>query len=169
MRVFGGACSPAGAINSILSSSSSAPFSASNRPREAGRSSSRPAIIYSGLSSGSYITHTPPPPPASLLALHNGLALKRPSGALGELIPATTETNRHCLTLSPALSCWQRCRRLQTRAMRAQIHPTSGPLEGGTLLTIEGSNLGSNEREIQDKITVGGEPCQLVMYSVSTR
>lgn len=50
-----------------------------------------------------------------------------------------------------------------------QIHPTSGPLEGGTLLTIQGSNLGSNEREIQDKITVGGEPCQLVMYSVSTR
>uniref|UniRef100_A0A6G1S6K0 Plexin-B n=1 Tax=Aceria tosichella TaxID=561515 RepID=A0A6G1S6K0_9ACAR len=49
------------------------------------------------------------------------------------------------------------------------IHPTSGPLEGGTLLTIEGSNLGSNEREIQDKILVGGEPCQLVMYSVSTR
>lgn len=50
-----------------------------------------------------------------------------------------------------------------------QIHPTSGPLEGGTLITIEGSNLGSNEREIQDKISVAGELCQLVMYSVSTR
>lgn len=37
------------------------------------------------------------------------------------------------------------------------------------MLTIEGSNLGSNEREIQDKISVGGEACQLIMYSVSTR
>lgn len=58
---------------------------------------------------------------------------------------------------------------LQTTGSICQIHPTSGPLEGGTLITIEGSNLGSNEREIQDKISVGGENCQLVMYSVSTR
>lgn len=50
-----------------------------------------------------------------------------------------------------------------------QLHPSAGPVEGGTLLTIEGSNLGANEREIQDKITVGGEPCKLVLYSVSKR
>lgn len=56
-----------------------------------------------------------------------------------------------------------------TNLANGQIHPTAGPLEGGTLLTIEGSNLGSNEREIQDRIEVAGEPCQLVMYSVSTR
>lgn len=53
--------------------------------------------------------------------------------------------------------------------LNSKIHPTSGPLEGGTLITIEGSNMGSNEREIQDKISVAGELCQLVMYSVSTR
>lgn len=58
---------------------------------------------------------------------------------------------------------------IYTNITNTQIHPTSGPLEGGTLITIEGSNLGSNEREIQDKISVGGENCQLVMYSVSTR
>ncbi|CAL1289712.1 unnamed protein product [Larinioides sclopetarius] len=49
------------------------------------------------------------------------------------------------------------------------IHPLSGPLEGGTLVTIEGSNLGSSEEEIQDKVTIGGIPCIPVEYSISVR
>ncbi|XP_022252680.1 plexin-B-like [Limulus polyphemus] len=49
------------------------------------------------------------------------------------------------------------------------IHPLSGPIEGGTLIAIEGSNLGTNEREINNKITVGGIPCIPVEYSVSIR
>lgn len=53
--------------------------------------------------------------------------------------------------------------------IRFQIHPLSGPLEGGTLVTIEGSNLGSSEEEIQDKVTIGGIPCIPVEYSISVR
>ncbi|PRD29999.1 UNVERIFIED_CONTAM: PlexB [Trichonephila clavipes] len=49
------------------------------------------------------------------------------------------------------------------------IHPLSGPIEGGTLVTIEGSNLGTSEEEIRDNITIGGIPCILVEYSVSVR
>ncbi|KAG8187056.1 hypothetical protein JTE90_019266 [Oedothorax gibbosus] len=49
------------------------------------------------------------------------------------------------------------------------MHPLSGPSEGGTLLTLEGSNLGSSEEEIRDKLTVGGVPCIPVEYSVSVR
>ncbi|CAL1269603.1 unnamed protein product [Larinioides sclopetarius] len=49
------------------------------------------------------------------------------------------------------------------------IHPLSGPIEGGTLVTIEGSNLGTSEEEIRDNITIGGIPCTLVEYSVSVR
>ncbi len=50
-----------------------------------------------------------------------------------------------------------------------QIHPLSGPIEGGTLVAIEGSNLGSSEDEIKDKVALGGIPCVPVDYSVSVR
>ncbi|XP_042903484.1 plexin-B isoform X2 [Parasteatoda tepidariorum] len=49
------------------------------------------------------------------------------------------------------------------------IHPLSGPIEGGTLVTIEGSNLGTSEEEVRDNITIGGIPCILEDYSVSVR
>jgi len=45
----------------------------------------------------------------------------------------------------------------------------SGPIEGGTLVAIEGSNLGSSEDEIKDKVALGGIPCIPVDYSVSVR
>lgn len=49
------------------------------------------------------------------------------------------------------------------------VHPLSGPIEGGTLVTIEGSNLGTSEDEIKDNITIGGIPCILEEYNVSVR
>ncbi|RWS18010.1 plexin-B-like protein [Dinothrombium tinctorium] len=49
------------------------------------------------------------------------------------------------------------------------IHPLSGPVEGGTLVTIEGSNLGSSEEEVRDKISIGGVPCVPLEYTVSVR
>ncbi|XP_076363064.1 plexin-B-like isoform X2 [Tachypleus tridentatus] len=49
------------------------------------------------------------------------------------------------------------------------IHPLNGPIEGGTLVTIEGSNLGTSEEEIRDKIMIGGIPCTPEDYSVSVR
>lgn len=49
------------------------------------------------------------------------------------------------------------------------IHPLSGPVEGGTLVTIEGSNLGTSKEEISDKIKIGGIPCTPVGYNVSVR
>ncbi|XP_076357548.1 plexin-B-like isoform X2 [Tachypleus tridentatus] len=50
-----------------------------------------------------------------------------------------------------------------------QIYPVSGPVQGGTLVTIKGSNLGKSREDIQDKITIGGIPCHLVEYDVSVR
>ncbi|XP_054164068.1 plexin-B-like [Oppia nitens] len=49
------------------------------------------------------------------------------------------------------------------------IHPLSGPVEGGTLVAIEGSNLGLTEDEIRDKVALGGIPCVTVEYSISVR
>lgn len=50
-----------------------------------------------------------------------------------------------------------------------QIKPLSGPVEGGTLITIEGSNLGLKEDDVRNKIQIGGSPCSLVEYEVSVR
>ncbi|XP_053684363.1 plexin-B isoform X2 [Sabethes cyaneus] len=49
------------------------------------------------------------------------------------------------------------------------IKPLSGPIEGGTLLTIEGSNLGIREEDVQGKIRIGHVPCHLVNYEISVK
>lgn len=52
---------------------------------------------------------------------------------------------------------------------KSQIHPLTGPMEGGTLVTIRGSNLGTSEKEIQNKITIGGVACKIIDYNVSVK
>ncbi|XP_044257639.1 plexin-B isoform X2 [Tribolium madens] len=49
------------------------------------------------------------------------------------------------------------------------IKPLSGPIEGGTLVTIEGSNLGLKKEDVQGKINIGDVPCELVNYEVSVK
>ncbi|XP_069792792.1 plexin-B1-like isoform X1 [Narcine bancroftii] len=51
------------------------------------------------------------------------------------------------------------------------IEPVSGLQEGGTMLTIIGSNLGQRFEDIQDMVTVAGIPCRAepLKYEVSTR
>ncbi|KAJ8257768.1 hypothetical protein GJAV_G00189480 [Gymnothorax javanicus] len=52
-----------------------------------------------------------------------------------------------------------------------QIQPQSGPLEGGVLVTIWGSNLGQKFQDIQGGVTVAGVIClpQPESYRISTR
>lgn len=47
------------------------------------------------------------------------------------------------------------------------IKPLSGPIEGGTLVTIEGSNLGLKEEEVLGKVRIGDVPCEIVHFEVS--
>uniref|UniRef100_A0A6P4EIQ6 Plexin-B n=1 Tax=Drosophila rhopaloa TaxID=1041015 RepID=A0A6P4EIQ6_DRORH len=49
------------------------------------------------------------------------------------------------------------------------IKPLSGPIEGGTLITIEGSNLGIREEDVRGKIFIGTVPCELVNYQISVK
>lgn len=49
------------------------------------------------------------------------------------------------------------------------IKPLSGPMEGGTLVTIEGSNLGLKREDVKGKIKIGNVPCELYNYQVSVR
>ncbi|KAG7478390.1 hypothetical protein MATL_G00080030 [Megalops atlanticus] len=51
------------------------------------------------------------------------------------------------------------------------IEPLSGLVEGGTNITITGSNLGQKAQDIQDSVTVAGVPCTVIpsRYEISTR
>ncbi|KAL6120090.1 plxnb1 [Pungitius sinensis] len=51
------------------------------------------------------------------------------------------------------------------------VDPVSGPVEGGTVVTISGSNLGQRAEDIQKSVTVAGVPCSVIhsRYEVSSR
>ncbi|XP_006877284.1 PREDICTED: plexin-B3 [Chrysochloris asiatica] len=51
------------------------------------------------------------------------------------------------------------------------IEPQTGPPEGGLALTILGSNLGRDFTEVQDAVSVAGQPCSPdpALYQISTR
>ncbi|GMT25135.1 hypothetical protein PFISCL1PPCAC_16432, partial [Pristionchus fissidentatus] len=48
------------------------------------------------------------------------------------------------------------------------FHPTSAPLEGGTLLTVLGRDLGADRSDIEGRILVAGSRCHLRDFNVST-
>lgn len=54
---------------------------------------------------------------------------------------------------------------------RPQIEPLTGLLEGGTTVTISGSNLGQKPEDILHSVTVAGIPCTVIpsLYEVSSR
>ncbi|KAM8755454.1 plexin-B1-like isoform 2-T2 [Acanthopagrus schlegelii] len=51
------------------------------------------------------------------------------------------------------------------------LDPVSGPVEGGTVVTISGSNLGQRAEDIQNSVQVAGVPCNVIhsRYEVSSR
>ncbi|XP_027701586.1 plexin-B3 isoform X3 [Vombatus ursinus] len=51
------------------------------------------------------------------------------------------------------------------------IKPLTGPPEGGVVLTILGSNLGSRLEDVTDAVSVAGQPCRLdpTLYRISTQ
>lgn len=51
------------------------------------------------------------------------------------------------------------------------VDPVSGPVEGGTVVTISGSNLGQRAEDIQSSVTVAGVPCHVIhsRYEISSR
>ncbi|CAG6021076.1 unnamed protein product, partial [Menidia menidia] len=51
------------------------------------------------------------------------------------------------------------------------LDPVSGPVEGGTVVTISGSNLGQRVEDIQNSVTIAGVSCSVIQsrYEVSSR
>lgn len=87
-----------------------------------------------------------------------------------------------CLNLSPVYECgWcsgQCVHQSQCQEPMATlcpppridwIHPLSGPVQGGTLVTVEGSNLGVSMEEISEKVLIGGYPCVVQNLSISVQ
>ncbi|XP_051914630.1 plexin-B3 isoform X1 [Hippocampus zosterae] len=78
---------------------------------------------------------------------------------------------------SPVPSCVynQSCAGIPTDSCPApqiiQVDPLSGPLEGGVLVTISGSNLGMSNQDVIGGVTVAGVQCppQPDQYKISTR
>lgn len=52
-----------------------------------------------------------------------------------------------------------------------QVEPLTGPIDGGTRVTIRGSNLGQHVQDVLDRVRVAGVPCAVDAqdYEVSSR
>ncbi|XP_069822773.1 plexin-D1 isoform X2 [Dendropsophus ebraccatus] len=76
-----------------------------------------------------------------------------------------SESSASCRLNSELLPIQNTCPSPEIR----KIEPVSGPLLGGTLLTIQGRNLGSRFSDIVDKVKIGDIPCFPVLerYRVS--
>ncbi|KAJ8259065.1 hypothetical protein COCON_G00180770 [Conger conger] len=68
-------------------------------------------------------------------------------------------------------SCTERIEQTCPAPVIHLIEPLSGLVEGGTLITISGSNLGQKAQDIQHSVTVAGVPCTVLLevYEVSSR
>jgi len=49
------------------------------------------------------------------------------------------------------------------------VKPLSGPIDGGTTITIEGSNLAMGMAQLKGRVMVGNSPCTVTNYQVSVR
>uniref|UniRef100_A0A8C3XRP4 Plexin-B1 n=1 Tax=Chelydra serpentina TaxID=8475 RepID=A0A8C3XRP4_CHESE len=56
-------------------------------------------------------------------------------------------------------SCTEEIADLCPAPLIYSVYPLSGPVEGGTRLTIAGSNLGQKHQDIAETVTVAGIPC----------
>lgn len=52
-----------------------------------------------------------------------------------------------------------------------KVEPLTGLVEGGTLITLRGSDLGTSFDQVRHSVTVAGVPCELLAseYTVSRR
>ncbi|KAM7341380.1 plexin B isoform 1-T6 [Cochliomyia hominivorax] len=93
---------------------------------------------------------------AAITSLNNGLDMDVTSSSSSVVLPAN-----HNFDLSKLNEC--------PRPRIDMIKPLFGPIEGGTLVTIEGSNLGIREEDVKGKISIGSVPCELVNYEISVK
>uniref|UniRef100_A0A8C5HJ12 Plexin-A2 n=1 Tax=Gouania willdenowi TaxID=441366 RepID=A0A8C5HJ12_GOUWI len=67
---------------------------------------------------------------------------------------------QHCAPISPYVSRWLDLSARDVKCTNPRITEVSGPLEGGTLVTIQGLNLGLSFSELEDNVEVAGIQCK---------
>ncbi|KAI1893046.1 hypothetical protein AGOR_G00139850 [Albula goreensis] len=82
------------------------------------------------------------------------------------------DQGHHCVWCENSCRPREDCRPLNSQCPSPEIHkiwPASGPLEGGTLLTIQGRNLGRRASAVG--VAIGAVPCRLLedRYDVSVQ
>ncbi|XP_019360442.1 PREDICTED: plexin-B1 isoform X1 [Gavialis gangeticus] len=67
-------------------------------------------------------------------------------------------------------SCREEVEDLCPAPLIHSVYPLSGPVEGGTQITIVGSNLGRKHQDIAETVTVAGIPCTVdaLQYEISS-
>ncbi|KYO26306.1 plexin-D1 [Alligator mississippiensis] len=67
-------------------------------------------------------------------------------------------------------SCREEVEDLCPAPLIHSVYPLSGPVEGGTRITIAGSNLGRKHQDIAETVTVAGIPCTVdaLQYEISS-
>uniref|UniRef100_A0A8C3V3A6 Plexin-B1 n=1 Tax=Catharus ustulatus TaxID=91951 RepID=A0A8C3V3A6_CATUS len=66
-------------------------------------------------------------------------------------------------------SCKEEIEDLCPAPLIHSVYPLSGPVEGGTRITITGSNLGQKHQDIAETVTVAGIPCASICETSSQR
>uniref|UniRef100_A0A8C5NCD7 Plexin-A2 n=1 Tax=Gouania willdenowi TaxID=441366 RepID=A0A8C5NCD7_GOUWI len=70
---------------------------------------------------------------------------------------------QHCAPISPYVSRWLDLSARDVKCTNpriTEVTPVAGPLEGGTLVTIQGLNLGLSFSELEDNVEVAGIQCK---------
>ncbi|CAB3404173.1 unnamed protein product [Caenorhabditis bovis] len=84
-----------------------------------------------------------------------------------------------CLALPPSLACGWCSGKCSHECHNSRVtvcdpprilnfEPNSGPVEGGTIVRIDGTDLGMSEEDVRGKIYVAGSRCELMRYKVSS-
>ncbi|XP_017776948.1 PREDICTED: plexin-B [Nicrophorus vespilloides] len=84
----------------------------------------------------------------------------------------TRNSKYHCTWCGNTCSYSETCQLSHVECPKPRIDmikPLSGPIEGGTIVTIEGSNLGVKSDDVKGKIRIGNVPCTLIAYDISVR
>lgn len=73
--------------------------------------------------------------------------------------------------LGPSLRAARGRRAERAVLVLEQVAPLTGPVDGGTRVTVRGSNLGRHVQDVQDTVRVAGVPCVVDAqeYEVSSR
>uniref|UniRef100_A0A1I7WME4 Sema domain-containing protein n=1 Tax=Heterorhabditis bacteriophora TaxID=37862 RepID=A0A1I7WME4_HETBA len=74
-----------------------------------------------------------------------------------------------CISISPIWGCSWCDGKCSHQCPIASFYPSTGPVEGGTVITIIGRDLGTSMEDVQDRVWVAGSRCKVKSYEISKK